>query len=126
MPLGAAVALNPRRDAPLFQPRHRTPARYGVEPLPGVLRWNGIDDPHDLTIENARGREPEFALDRNGFALIRRADCLRQAAGAGHGSLRSDSREGYPGRVYVTRRWTGTDSNSVPRCARTADRAAEV
>jgi hypothetical protein len=38
---------------------------------PGVPRWNGLDDPHDVTVEDARGRESEFTLDRNGFALVR-------------------------------------------------------
>jgi hypothetical protein len=47
------------------------PARYVSEPPPGVPRWNGIDDPHDVRIEDARGREAEFTLDRNGFALIK-------------------------------------------------------
>src|SRR5438552_8761551 len=47
------------------------PASYRVEPPPGVPRWNGIDDPHDVTIEDARGREAEFTLDRNGFALAK-------------------------------------------------------
>ncbi len=47
------------------------PARYVSEPPPGVPRWNGIDDPHDVRIEDARGRETEFTLDRNGFALIK-------------------------------------------------------
>src|SRR6201988_4214114 len=42
-----------------------------MEPPTGVPRWNGIDDPHDVTIEDARGRESEFTLDRNGFALIK-------------------------------------------------------
>jgi hypothetical protein len=36
-----------------------------------VPRWNGIDDPHDVKIEDARGRESEFTLDRNGFALVK-------------------------------------------------------
>lgn len=47
------------------------PARYVSEPPPGVPVWNGIDDPRDVTIEDARGRESEFTLDRNGFALIK-------------------------------------------------------
>ena len=47
------------------------PARYVTEPPPGVPRWNGIDDPHTVLIEDARGRESEFTLDRNGFALIK-------------------------------------------------------
>src|SRR5207248_2026518 len=32
------------------------PASYRIEPPPGVPRWNGIDDPHEVTIEDARGR----------------------------------------------------------------------
>jgi hypothetical protein len=47
------------------------PARYVTEPPPGLPVWNGIDDPHELRIEDARGRESEFTLDRNGFALIK-------------------------------------------------------
>ena len=47
------------------------PARYVMEPPPGVPQWNGIDDPHNVLIEDARGREPEFTLDRNGFTLIK-------------------------------------------------------
>jgi hypothetical protein len=47
------------------------PARYVIEPPPGVPRWNGIDDPREVMIEDARGRESEFTLDRNGFALIK-------------------------------------------------------
>ena len=46
------------------------PARYVMEAPPGVQAWNGIDDPHTVLIEDARGREPEFTLDRNGFTLI--------------------------------------------------------
>jgi hypothetical protein len=45
------------------------PVRYVNEPPPGVPEWNGLDDPRDVTIEDARGREAEFTLDRNGFAL---------------------------------------------------------
>jgi len=47
------------------------PASYRIEPPPGVPRWNGIDEPRDVTIEDARGREAEFTLDRNGFALVK-------------------------------------------------------
>ena len=47
------------------------PARYRIEPPPGIPRWNGIDDPREVTIEDARRRESEFTLDRNGFALIK-------------------------------------------------------
>jgi len=46
------------------------PARYVMEPPPGVPAWNGIEDPHQVRIEDARGREAEFTLDRNGFAFV--------------------------------------------------------
>jgi hypothetical protein len=47
------------------------PAAYRIQPPPGVSRWNGTDDPREVTIEDARGREAEFTLDRNGFALVK-------------------------------------------------------
>jgi hypothetical protein len=47
------------------------PAYYRIDPPPGVPRASGIDDPHDVTISDARGRESEFTLDRNGFALVK-------------------------------------------------------
>jgi hypothetical protein len=47
------------------------PARYVQEPPPGVPAWNRIDDPHEVRIEDARGRDSEFSLDRNGFALLK-------------------------------------------------------
>jgi hypothetical protein len=53
------------------------PARYVTDPPPGVPRWNGIDDPHDVRIEDARGREAEFTLDCNGFALIKAPTVVR-------------------------------------------------
>jgi hypothetical protein len=46
------------------------PVRYVGEAPPGAPAYNGIDDPHEVRIEDARGREGEFTLDRNGFALI--------------------------------------------------------
>jgi hypothetical protein len=47
------------------------PVRYVSDPPPGVPAWNGIDDPRDIRIEDARGREDEFTLDRNGFQLVK-------------------------------------------------------
>jgi hypothetical protein len=47
------------------------PARYVTEPPPGVPVWNGIDDPREMRIEDARGREAEFTIDRNGFQLVK-------------------------------------------------------
>jgi hypothetical protein len=49
------------------------PARYVSEPPPGVPAWNGIDDLQELRIEDARGREAEFTIDRNGFQLVKAA-----------------------------------------------------
>lgn len=40
------------------------------EPQPELPVWHGIDDPHEVIIEDARGREAEFTLDRNGFQLV--------------------------------------------------------
>jgi hypothetical protein len=47
------------------------PTYYRIEPPPGVPQWNGIDDLREVQIEDARGRESEFTLDRNGFALVK-------------------------------------------------------
>jgi hypothetical protein len=47
------------------------PVRYVKEPPPGIPTWNGIDDPREILIEDARGREQEFTLDTNDFALVR-------------------------------------------------------
>ncbi len=52
------------------------PARYVGDPPPGAPVWNGIDDPREMRIEDARGREAEFTLDRNGFALIKAATAV--------------------------------------------------
>jgi hypothetical protein len=47
------------------------PVRYVGEPPPGTPAYSGIDDPHDIRIEDARGRETEFSLDQNGFQLLK-------------------------------------------------------
>jgi hypothetical protein len=47
------------------------PVRYVKEPPPGIPAWNGVDDPREIRVEDARGREGEFTLDANGFALVR-------------------------------------------------------
>src|SRR5437870_1859431 len=72
MPLDVAVAPKTLTSALHYLKRgSEKPAYYRIEPPPGVPRSNGIDDPHDVTIEDARGREAEFTLDRNGFALVK-------------------------------------------------------
>jgi hypothetical protein len=47
------------------------PERYVGEAPPGVTPFEGIDDPHDVRIEDARGREADFTLDGNGFQLVK-------------------------------------------------------
>src|SRR5580704_6445023 len=72
MPLDVAVAPTTLTSTLHYLKRGtEKPASYRIEPPPGVPRWNGIDDPHDVMIEDARGREAEFTLDRNGFALVK-------------------------------------------------------
>ncbi len=46
------------------------PARYVEEPPPGVPAWNGIDDPRQVVVEDARGSEKEITLERNGSAIV--------------------------------------------------------
>lgn len=53
------------------------PVRYVEAPPPGVPQWNGIDDPREIRIEDARGHENEFTLDRNGFALVQSTSLVR-------------------------------------------------
>lgn len=72
MPVGETV--NPRNLTATLHYLERGPEKpvyYRIDPPPGVPRWNGVDDPRDVHIEDARGREAEFTLDRNGFALVK-------------------------------------------------------
>lgn len=72
MPLDVSVA--PKNVTATLHYLRRTaqkPVRYVGETPLGADAWNGIDDPRDVLIEDARGREAEFTLDRNGFALRR-------------------------------------------------------
>src|SRR2546421_732930 len=72
MPLDVAVAPKTLTSTLFYLKRGaEKPAYYRIEPPPGVPRSNGINDPREVTIEDARGRESEFTLDRNGFALIK-------------------------------------------------------
>jgi len=72
MPLDAAIAPKTLTSTLHYLIRgNEKPAAYRIEPPPGVPRWNGTDDPREVTIEDARGREAEFTLDRNGFALVK-------------------------------------------------------
>ena len=72
MPLDATVAPKTLTSTLHYLIRGaEKPAAYRIQPPPGVPRWNGTDDPRDVKIEDARGREAEFTLDRNGFQLVR-------------------------------------------------------
>jgi hypothetical protein len=53
------------------------PVRYVKEPPSGTPTWNGIDDPREVLVEDGRGREQEFTLDINGFALVRAPSNVR-------------------------------------------------
>jgi hypothetical protein len=78
MPLDAA-ALPRTVTATLYylQRGPERPARYLFEPPAGVPAWNGVDDPREMRIEDARGREAEFTLDRNGFQLVKAPTAFR-------------------------------------------------
>jgi hypothetical protein len=72
MPLD--VSVSPKNVTATLHYLVRTaerPVRYAGETPPGAVAWNGIDDPHDVLIQDGRGRESEFTLDRNGFTLLR-------------------------------------------------------
>jgi hypothetical protein len=72
MPLDVAVAPKTLTSTLHYLRRGaEKPAYYRIEPPPGVPKWNGTDDPREVRIEDARGREAEFTLDRNGFALVK-------------------------------------------------------
>src|SRR5262249_39200086 len=72
MPLDAAIAPKTLTTTLHYLIRGaEKPAAYRLEPQHGVPKWNGADDPREVTIEAARGREAELSLDRNGFALVK-------------------------------------------------------
>ncbi len=52
-------------------PSREPVVRYIVEPPSGAQRWNGVNDPRDVRIEDARHWPAPPTLDRNGFALVR-------------------------------------------------------
>ncbi len=53
-----------------LMPSAEKPARYLYD-RPGLPEWTGINDARAMPIVDARGREAEFTLDRNGFAFLR-------------------------------------------------------
>jgi hypothetical protein len=78
MPLDVAVASKNLTSTLHYLVRgDEKPAYYRIDPPPGAAKWNGTDDPHEVGIEDARGREAEFTLDRNGFQLIKAPTAVR-------------------------------------------------
>jgi hypothetical protein len=74
MSIDAAVQAKPLTATLHYLKRGpEKPTRYVFDPPPGVPQWNGIDDPREVAIEDARGREDAFTLDRNGFQFVRSA-----------------------------------------------------
>jgi hypothetical protein len=72
VPLDAAVAPKTLTSTLYHLKRGaEKPAYYRIDPPAGTPKWNGLDDPREVTIEDARGREAEFNLDRNSFALLK-------------------------------------------------------
>src|ERR1700689_3888021 len=72
MPLDVTVSPKSVTDTLHYLVRGtEKPVRYVDEPPAGAAGYNGIDDPREVRIEDVRGRESEFTLDRNGFALVR-------------------------------------------------------
>jgi hypothetical protein len=71
MPLDANIVPKHLTTTLHYQVRtDRKPERYTFDPPPRVVPYAGIDDPREVRIEDARGREGEFTLDRNGFQLV--------------------------------------------------------
>jgi len=78
MPLDATVQTKPLTATLHYLKRGpEKPVRYVSDPPADVPQWNGIDDPHQIRIEDGRGREAEFTLDRNGFALVKSPSQVR-------------------------------------------------
>ena len=54
----------------------RRPRRYVEEPPPGEPKSTIESEPHTVRIEDVRGREADFTLDRNGFAVLHAPSAL--------------------------------------------------
>ncbi len=54
-----------------LRPSQEKPTRWIIDPPAGQPQWNGVADPHEVTIEDARDHSERWSLDRNGFALWR-------------------------------------------------------
>ena len=59
-----------------LQPSAEKPKRYLYD-RPGLPEWTGVNDPRAMPIIDGRGREDDFTLDRNGFALLKKPSVER-------------------------------------------------
>lgn len=52
-----------------LRPTAEKPVRWNIEPPPGTPVWNGVEDPHEVAIHDARPFSDSFTLDTSGFAF---------------------------------------------------------
>ncbi len=76
------------------------PVRYAYDLPEGSAAYNGLNDPREVRIEDARGREGEFTLDRNGFALMH-SKMTAEARLSFHTSFENPLAQGAPPRESI-------------------------
>jgi hypothetical protein len=64
-------------DLVYLAPMQERPHSYTYDPPPGVPRTNTIDDPHLMTIHDARPVAANLSLDREGFELVEYRSAVR-------------------------------------------------
>lgn len=72
----ATAAVLPPRDVPTtlnyYTPIGKeAPYQYVLDPPAGTEKNNIGLDPHPVVVHDARGRESEFSLDKNGFQFVK-------------------------------------------------------
>lgn len=60
-------------DLNYLAPMTERPRNYTFDPPPGVPRSNAVHEKHRMRIYSVRGFEQDVSLDREGFAVPRRA-----------------------------------------------------
>lgn len=79
----ATAAVLPPRDVPTtlnyYAPiGEEAPFQYVYDPPAGTDRTNIGADPHSVTVHDARGREADFNLDKNGFQFVKRPSEVKE------------------------------------------------
>ena len=64
-------------DLVYLAPMQERPHSYTYDPPPGVPRTNTVDDPHLMTIHDARPVAANLSLDREGFELVEYRSAVR-------------------------------------------------